>query len=262
MLSRRPEHDNITRPKKIIAFDLDETLGYFSEFGIFHSAIEQFTGTQLTPKQSFRIFDLYAEELMRPKIMAILRMVMGMKRSGIIDNIMIYTNNQGGERWTYMIKEYFEFKVGVGKIFDKTICAYKKYGRKNVDCEHCRTTHSKTYNDLVVNCCNFSKSTKVCFVDDQHHPYMKNHPNVYYIRVTPYVHSITPQVFIERFLGTRLLSSQIREQNRGSEFTTYVLRNFNRTGHYSHVFKTKESLENDISVSKKLVELIRKFESF
>ena len=32
---------------------------------------------------------------------------------------MIYTNNQGGQSWSYMIKDYFEHKINMGKIFDK-----------------------------------------------------------------------------------------------------------------------------------------------
>jgi hypothetical protein len=256
---REPENNS---PKKIIAFDLDETLGYFSEFGIFHDAVEQFTGNVLTRTQSFKIFELYEKELVRPKMMSILRTVMGMKRSNIIDYVMIYTNNQGGEAWTYMIKDYFEYKLGMGKIFDKIICAYKIMGRRDRQCEDCRTTHSKTYNDLVVNCCKFPKSTKVCFVDDQNHPYMKNHPNVYYLRVTPYIYSLTPQTFIERFLETRLLSAKIKTLGKGTEFTTHVLRYFNRVGYYNYTPKTTKSLKSDQDVSNKLAVVIRKFESF
>ena len=49
--------------KKIIAFDMDETLGYFSEFGIFHDAVEQFTRSSLTLTQSFKLFELYEKEI-------------------------------------------------------------------------------------------------------------------------------------------------------------------------------------------------------
>lgn len=253
--------DETKSQKKIIAFDLDETLGYFSEFGIFHDAVEQFTRSSLTLTQSFKLFELYEKEIVRPKMFTILRSINSMKRNKIIDYILIYTNNQGGQSWTYMIKDYFEKKLNMGKIFDKIICAYKITGRKEKMCEECRTTHSKTYNDLVVNCCKLPKSTKVCFIDDQNHPSMKTHPNVYYLRITPYVYSLTPQTFIERFLDSRL-SGQIKKMKKETDFTDYVLRYFKRVEYYKHIPKTKDSLKNDRDISLKLTELIKKFERF
>jgi len=244
--------------KKIIAFDLDETLGYFSEFGVFYDAIEQFTGTELTRVQSFKVIELFEKEIVRPKINTILRSIMSMKKKNNIDYVMIYTNNQGGEHWTYMIKDYFEYKLGLGKIFDKIICAYKISGRNERSCEECRTTHSKTYNDLVVNCCKLPKTTKVCFIDDRNHPYMKNNPNVYYIKVTPYIYSLTPQIFIERFLESRL-SSKIRGLKRDTDFTHFVLKYFKDTSHYSYIPKTRSSLTADHQVSTELLRLVRNF---
>ena len=51
----------ITQPvKKIIVFDLDETLGYFSEFGIFYDSIERFIGGKgLNRAQSFKLIELF-----------------------------------------------------------------------------------------------------------------------------------------------------------------------------------------------------------
>ncbi len=253
--------DETKAQKKMIAFDLDETLGYFSEFGIFHDAIEQFTRSSLTLTQSFKLFELYEKEIVRPKMFSILRSIKEMKRKKIIHYILIYTNNQGGQSWTYMIKDYFESKLNRGKIFDKIICAYKIIGRNEKICEECRTTHSKTYKDLVVNCCRFPKTTKVCFIDDQNHPSMKNHENVYYLRITPYVHSLTPQTFIERFLDSRL-SGQIKKMKKETDFTDYVLRYFERVEYYKHIPKKKYSLKNDCEISLKLKELIEGFESF
>ena len=121
-----------TQPvKKIIVFDLDETLGYFSEFGIFYDSIERFIGGNgLNRAQSFKLIELFEEEILRPQIMLILRSIMKMKKNKIIHSIMIYTNNQGGQGWTYLIKDYFEHKLGMGKIFDKVICAFKVNGKK------------------------------------------------------------------------------------------------------------------------------------
>ena len=244
--------------KKIIVFDLDETLGYFSEFGIFYDALEQFTGNILTRTQSFKIFELYENEIIRPRIFSILKSIMTMKKNKTIDHVIIYTNNQGGESWTYMIKDYFEYKLGMGKIFDKIICAYKITGKKEKLCEDCRTTHSKTYHDLIVNCCKLPKTTKVCFIDDQNHQNMKNNPNVYYIKVSPYIYSLPPQIFIERFLNSRL-SSKIRNLNKATHFTNFVLKYFKQVKYYEYNPKTPDSLKKDKSISSDLFELIKKF---
>lgn len=252
-----------TQPvKKIIVFDLDETLGYFSEFGIFYDSIERFIGGGgLNRAQSFKLIELFEDEILRPKIMSILTSIMKMKKNKIIHSIMIYTNNQGGEGWTYLIKDYFEHKLGMGKIFDNVICAYKVNGRKEKICETCRTSHSKNYKDLVVNCSKLPTNTKVCFIDDQDHKQMKSNKNVYYVEVPQYIHSLKPQTFIDRFLKHRM-SSQIRKLKKETDFTNAVLNYFGRVDFYNYEYKTQESKKKDKEISKELLLIIKNFENF
>ena len=244
--------------KKIIVFDLDETLGYFSEFGIFYDAVERFSGNRMTHPQSFKLIELFEKEIGRPRITTILREIALMKRRGTVDCVMIYTNNQGGPEWTYMIKDYFENRIGVGRLFDKTVCAYRAGGPGSDD--NRRTTHSKTYNDLVVRCCKLPKTTQVCFVDDQLHPGMRNNANVYYLKVPPYVFSLPPQIFVERFIGSTI-SAQIRRLKKTSEFTNHVLKCFSRTEYYKYSPKTPDSLKVDKKIGTELLEMVRKFGS-
>lgn len=253
----------MTQPvKKIIVFDLDETLGYFSEFGIFYDSIERFIGGKgLNRAQSFKLIELFEAEILRPKIILILRSIMKMKKNNIIDSIMIYTNNQGGEDWTYLIKDYFEHRIGMGKIFDKIICAYKINGRKEKLCEKCRTSHAKNYKDLVINCSKLQPNTKVCFIDDQDHKQMKSNKNVYYVEIPPYIHSLKPQTFIDRFLKHRM-SSQIRKLKKETEFTNSVLNYFGRVDFYNYENKTSESKKKDREISKELITIIENFEDF
>ena len=128
-----------TTPLKIVVFDLDETLGYFSEFGMFWSAIG------LKTQQDFNeTLDLYPE-FIRPDITNILSFLMQKKQSNHCNHIMIYTNNQGPKEWAIFIKSYFEYKMG-GVIFDKIIAAFKVNGKQ---IEICRTTHNKTHQDFI-----------------------------------------------------------------------------------------------------------------
>tara|TARA_B100001063_G_scaffold247259_1_gene291845 strand:+ start:9416 stop:10168 length:753 start_codon:yes stop_codon:yes gene_type:complete len=242
---------------KIIVFDMDETLGYFSEFGIFYDALERYIKKNITPQQFFKLFDIYSNILLRPNIIEILRYTVNMKKSKIINKILIYTNNQGGNFWVNIMINYIQNKVGMGKIFDQIIKAYKI---NNKQIELCRTTHSKTYNDLVVNCCKLPKNTKVCFIDDQRHPYMQNNSNVYYIKIKPYVHSLQPFEFANKLLSSKSsLSSLITKENH---FIEYINNYFNSIKYYKYSPKTKKEISIDKLISNELMNLIKNFKTF
>ena len=66
----------MTISSKIVVFDVDETLGYFVEFGIFWSSIiaykiHQKINYELTQDDFNKILDLYPE-FIRPNIISIL----------------------------------------------------------------------------------------------------------------------------------------------------------------------------------------------
>ena len=61
---------------KVVVFDVDETLGYFMEFGIFWNALSMYTkehkiGVELSQYEFNQILDLYPE-FIRPNILSIL----------------------------------------------------------------------------------------------------------------------------------------------------------------------------------------------
>ena len=100
---------------KIVVFDLDETLGYFVEFGIFWDCLQQFllenkinyTFDQ-TEYNSF--LDLYPEFL-RPNIFTLLKYLMYKKKSKCCHKMLIYTNNQGPKEWCKRLISYFQSKL-------------------------------------------------------------------------------------------------------------------------------------------------------
>lgn len=170
----------MTKPFKIVVFDLDETLGYFTEFGIFCDCLNNYFKNAAYSNTNFNeLLDLYPNFL-RPKIMNILRYLKGKKKENKCYKVMIYTNNQGDKSWAMNIKKYFDDKVEY-ELFDKIIAAFKVRGKQ---VEIGRTSHDKTMDDFV-RCTKLPENIEVCFIDDLYHSGMED-DKVYYINVKPY----------------------------------------------------------------------------
>ena len=95
---------------KIVVFDMDETLGYFVELGIFWDSLKSYIKMKNIEvpidQQLFNnVFDLYPEFL-RPNIINILNYLKTKKREKHCNKLMIYTNNQGPLEWAQYIKQY------------------------------------------------------------------------------------------------------------------------------------------------------------
>jgi hypothetical protein len=183
---------NESPPKKIVVFDLDETLGCFIEISMFWNALEEYYGIKLANERFYNLLNIFPEFL-RPNIINILHYLKDKKINNECDQIMIYTNNQGPKSWVYMISNYFNQTVDY-ELFDKIIAAFKVNG-KIVELN--RTSHGKSVKDLI-RCTKIQTDTEICFIDDQYHPLM-NHENVYYINLKPYVFSMPYQEMAERY---------------------------------------------------------------
>lgn len=200
---------------KYIVFDVDETLGYFSQLGSFMDAIsfyyKDYSGSIF--ERFNQILDLFPE-FVRPKMIEILKYVYKKKVNGICDGVFIYTNNQGPRTWVQHIAKYFDYKVGNveknegeneshrGNLFDKIIAAYIINGKV---IEPGRTSQNKTYDDLL-RVTRISPHAEVCFVDDLNHPEMR-HENVLYLNVKPYVKTLPVNEMIQRYLKSPLAST-------------------------------------------------------
>lgn len=183
-----------------IVFDLDETLGYFTQFGILWESIEYL----FQDKQEQDIFncvlDLYPKFL-RPNMLTIFRYLKLKKQINNNLKILVYTNNQGPKSWCNLIIRYIENKLKY-KLFDQIIYAYKINGRH---IELNRRTHNKTYTDFK-RCSNCHKYDKICFIDDQYHPSMK-HKNIYYINIKPYKYDYDMENMIRIFINSECYKS-------------------------------------------------------
>jgi hypothetical protein len=239
-------------PSKIVVFDLDETLGYFTEFGMFWDTLKEYIiskqlNYEINQELFNKVLDLYPEFL-RPNIIDILIYLKKKKLKNHCHKLMVYTNNQGPTEWAKLIIKYFETKLNY-TIFDQIIAAFKVRGKQ---IEMCRTTHEKTYDDLL-KCTKLPQDTQVCFVDDIYHPNMNN-MNVYYINVKAYIYDIKFQDIIKRFIESNVISI-----NDNANFEEFVLEHLQKYNYTYHVTKTKEMHNIDVIISKKLLQHLQIF---
>jgi hypothetical protein len=139
----------------IIVFDVDETLGAFSEFSQYYN---KFTKKLSYPQFKY-LLDINPIYL-QPNILLILEYIKYRKTKNC--KVVMFTNNQGHPVWIQYIKLYLHEKINC-ELFDKIIYA-KKYEPK-------RKQESKCIQDFW-NCTRYPDNSKLLFMDDQKHPYM------------------------------------------------------------------------------------------
>ena len=244
---------------KVVVFDLDETLGYFVEFGIFWNCLQQYFNNHkmkysLTQEDFNTTLELYPEFL-RPNIMTLLKYLMYKKKSKCCHKMLIYTNNQGPNRWCKQLISYFENKINF-ELFDQIINAFKINGEV---IEFCRTTHDKSFHDLV-KCTKIPSNSQICFLDDHYYPEMAN-DNVYYINVKPYVHDLEIDEMIQRFWNSEL-REKIFAKHKNDEIKKMFEKNMNDLFEpygYMVFEKTKEENNIDKIVSKQILIHLQNF---
>jgi len=240
----------MTCTSKIVVFDLDETLGYFMELGMFWDALKSYINKEnldIKIDQNFfnKVTNLYPEFL-RPNIINILNYLKNKKQANKCDKLMIYTNNQGPYEWAHYLMNYFETKINF-KLFDQLIAAFKVNGKQ---VELCRTTHMKTEKDFI-RCTKVSETTEICFLDDVFYPGMTS-KNIYYINIKPYIYDLPFNTMIQRLIDSNIMKLE------PESFKIYILKYLSRYN-YNHVTKTKESLDVDKVLSKKIMQHLHIF---
>ena len=179
---------------KIVVFDLDETLGYFTQYGMFWDSLANYlkikNKNNLTQNDFNDILDLFPEFL-RPNIINILMYLKNKKKTNCCHKMMIYTNNTGPREWSKHIISYFEKKINF-KLIDQIISAFKINGKR---VELCRTTYNKTHKDFV-KCTKIPIDAEICFIDDNFYPEMAN-DNIYYINIKPYIYDLNFKYMIK-----------------------------------------------------------------
>ncbi len=237
---------------KIVVFDLDETLGYFTQYGIFYDSITNYVKLKnkptLSEKDFCAILDLYPEFL-RPNIVNILTYLKNKKKNNCCHKMMIYTNNTGPRDWARNIINYFEKKIHF-KIVDQIIAAFKINGKR---VEICRTTQNKTHNDLI-KCTKIPIDAEICFMDDCFYPEMSN-DNIYYINIKPYYHDLSFENMLERFKKSNIGNSLIDDQ---IEFDKLMMNNI-RLYNYTVIEKDEKEYDVDKILGKHIISHLQTF---
>jgi hypothetical protein len=238
---------------KIVVFDLDETLGYFMELGMFWDALKAYIKHKQI-KQPInqtlfnKVLDIFPEFL-RPNIIGILNYLKNKKEKNRCDKLMIYTNNQGPMEWGNYIMKYFEEKINY-KIFDQIIAAFKVHGKR---VELCRTTHLKTHSDLI-KCTKLPENTQICFLDDVFYPDMSN-DKIYYINVKPYIYDLEFDEMITRMLNNGSIIETVDDPTYCRQFILLFMKKYN----YIYVGKSEETQNVDKILSKKILQHLHDF---
>jgi hypothetical protein len=237
---------------KIVVFDLDETLGYFTEFGIFWDSLAYYLKGKdeyiLTQDDFNDILDLYPEFL-RPNIFNILTYLKEQKKMNCCHKMMIYTNNNGPPEWAQHIIKYFEKKINY-KLIDQIIAAFKVNGKTF---EICRTTHSKTHKDFI-RCTKIPTSAEICFLDDTFYPEMAN-DNIYYINVKPYYHDLQFDYMIKKLKESQIGKILI---NNDKEFEEKMNEQLNLYK-YNCINKDSKEYEIDKILGKHIISHLQEF---
>lgn len=180
--------------EKLIVFDLDETLGYFTQIGIFYDIIQKFQKQPIHEKQFFKLLHLYPK-IFRPNIMTILKNLSTIHKDNANFHVVLYTNNQGPKKWAREIINYIHYKIKY-PLFYKIIGAYKV---KNTLNEPLRTSHDKKFTDLQ-NIVPFSNTIPILFLDDQYHEEMDTN-TIQYILLEPYTYYYSWDSIVDIFMN-------------------------------------------------------------
>ena len=136
-------------------------------------------------------------------------------------------------------------------IFDKVITAYRPNDRDN-----CRTSHNKSYKDLL-NCTGYNENTKFMFLDDQQHPYMK-HANIRYLHLEPYNYGMKFNKMINTFISSKYGS--IVKKKDINRFKDYMFRYMNSgNGYNKYVIRRVKITKKDIEQLRIIKKHLRKF---
>lgn len=238
-----------TKNTKTFVFDLDETIGHFSEIYILFQFIEHIQSTLFeNDKQClFFLLDLFPE-VFRYGIEIIFQ-YLHKKKEKNKTMVYIYTNNSCIPiTWTTYISEYIEEKWKVDNLFNNIVRAFKINGKV---VEHKRTTGEKTYEEFL-HCVQLPKKTELCFLDNSEHTLMK-HRYVYYLQPKPYYIGLSRNEITQRFINAM---KEKCENNIQEELYNYY------KNHELVINDNKKTYQDsilDMKISKRLLQCIQKF---
>lgn len=229
------EKSPIARPVKpvrkfrVVAFDLDETLGCFQQFGHIWNGLCAYyykSDENLGWEYLHELLDLFPD-FYRTNIIVILKKLWIEKMRGNVDWVIIYTNNQCEPFWTNSICAHIERLLATSftdtlspksraaisktRLFDDKLLAWK-IGGYILDAR--RRSHDKMVEDLLNS---LPKSVdrdevEIKFIDDRDHHHMRDE-QVHYIQLNPYECEFSRDEIIRRLTNSRLIKHLTSNKN-------------------------------------------------
>ena len=212
------------RKPKVVVFDVDETFGHFVQFGLFCAVLDEYYKADISYKHFNDLVEIFPE-IFRPNIIRILDYIRKKKDIGVCSKVMIYTNNQGPDKWVRHIRDYLEMKLRertlasaaassstdlaiIPPLFDHIIGGFKSRntsgsgGPSSSSRYPERTTGEKTVSEFL-RCSRLPPDIEICFIDDVLHEQMVDE-KVYYIKLQGYHSYIPVEHYVLRFLRSKL----------------------------------------------------------
>ncbi len=236
---------------KILVFDLDETLGNFTDLEILWNTLLLYCDHKLNETDFNKLLDIYPE-FIRYGIKSILNYVYNKKLNGECHKIFLYTNNQTSPIWVNMIIQYFNHILNIKKpnnLFDQIIYAFKI---NNKIIEKKRTSNKKKHLDLI-NCTLIPQTAEICFIDDTYYNNMNNN-YIYYIQPLSYHHNLTTHEIIDR-----LFSSSFTNFFTVNQTNKQIFYNNLYFHHQDNNYSFNKLLDTNIIVTKKIMYYIKDF---
>jgi hypothetical protein len=252
----------LRRGIKSIVFDLDETVGSFSDLHILWMGLEHIRTADKDQQTGFnKVLDLYPEFL-RYGILSIFDYLMVKKKQAVYDKMYLYTNNHCPPPWVSLLCNYIQCKLKTtdGDLFDKIISAFKM-NKKNLEIP--RTTAQKTHSDFI-RCSLLPATAEICFIDDSRHTNMIN-DRVYYIQPAPYHHGLTHETIVHRFVHSDIglsvssfFATGLQEPAKNKEKLAGFLTDWFGGNVQPNMYPAKNE-EMDIFVAQKIMYHIKEF---
>lgn len=209
-------------PEKLIIFDFDETLGYFSEMNLIVSILYSLRKDATI---SFRDITHYVcklyPEYFRKDIFQTLEYVLKMKREKHIDHVVMYTNNNAGKYWVESVIDYIHY-ILQEPLFDEMITSYNCLHQEENDIR--RLSQEKQIADIT-NILHIHPHSEFIFIDDCYHEKMDSE-YVYYIKISPYIYTMGIQDIIQR------LRDNYYDQTNTDYICKQLQSKYNKIQHY------------------------------
>lgn len=221
---------------KYVIFDLDQTLGHFTELSIVWGCLQTVNAAK-THQDFHRLCEIFENDYFRPGIFRVMRFLAEKKKTNPI-KVVLYTNNIGSMDWLKMIISYLEKRVGSKDIFDVIVPGYNPYKGPY----QMRSSFDKTYPEIR-RCAKIPADAKLIFFDDVEHPGMI-HKNITYIKVKPYIRSNTAEEILKRIHKKAPNKFHMNKEM----YVTFrrCLEAFQKKIEYSHRHGTTRIMNNDI----------------